>query len=114
MLVLLEEIFQYLIAHPVVLGCIGVFILLALVGAWYVLSHHLGSLLTTLLCAAGFASGVLVLYRGYTEQMRDLMAVGAFLMVIVPIIYQQGIKVARIAVGGAGAVAKGHAKRAGM
>lgn len=109
---LLQEIAQYLIAHPVLLGCIGVFMLLAFVGGWYVLSHHLGNLLTTMLCAAGFASGVLVLYRGYTEGMRDLMAVGAFLMVIFPIIYQQGLKVAQIAFGDA--AAKGHAKRAGI
>ena len=109
---LLQEIFQYLIAHPVVLGCIGVFVLLAVVGAWYVLSHHLGNLLTTMLCAAGFASGVLVLYRGYTEGMRDLMAVGAFLMVIFPIIYQQGLNLAKIAF--RDATGKGHAKRAGM
>ncbi|MEQ1578945.1 MAG: hypothetical protein ABL894_15035 [Hyphomicrobium sp.] len=109
---LLQEISQYLIAHPIVLGSIGVFVLLAAVGAWYVLSHHLGNLVTTLLCAAGFASGVLVLYRGYTASMRDLMAVGAFLMLIFPIIYQQGIKVAQIAFGDA--TSKGHAKRAGI
>ncbi len=109
---LLQEIAEYLIAHPVILGCIGVFLLLAFIGAWYVLSHHLGNLLTTLLCAAGFASGVLVLYRGYMEGMRDLMAVGAFLMVIFPVIYQQGLKVARVAFGDA--TAKGHAKRAGV
>jgi len=111
---MLQDIAEYLIAHPVILGCIGVFFLLAFVGAWYVISHHLGNLLTTLLCAAGFASGVLVLYRGYTEGMRDLMAVGAFLMVIFPIIYQQGLKVAKIAFGDASATAKGHAKRAGV
>jgi hypothetical protein len=109
---LLQEIAAYLLAHPVILGCIGVFMLLAVVGAWYVLSHHLGNLLTTLLCAAGFASGVLVLYRGYSASMRDLMAVGAFLMLIFPIIYQQGLKVARVAFGDA--TAKGHAKRAGV
>ncbi len=111
---LLQELAAYLIAHPVVLGCIGVFMVLAFVGAWYVLSHHLGNLLTTMLCAAGFASGVLVLYRGYTEGMRDLMAVGAFLMVIFPIIYQQGLKIARVAFGDSSATAKGHARRAGV
>ena len=111
---MLQDIIQYLAGHPVVLGSIGVFLVLAGVGAWYVLSHHLGALLTTTLCAAGFASGVLVLYRGYQAEMRDLMAVGAFLMIIFPIIYQQAIRVAKIAYGGAGsAMARGHAKRAG-
>lgn len=109
---LLQEIAEYLVAHPVVLACIGVFLLLAVIGAWYVLSHHLGNLLTTLLCAAGFASGVLVVYRGYTEGMRDLMAVGAFLMVIFPIIYQQGLNLAKNAF--KDPAAKGHAKRAGV
>lgn len=110
---MLQEIVTYLSGHPVVLGSIGMFLLLAAIGAWYVLSHHLGALLVTLLCAAGFASGVLVLYRGYQEGMRDLMSVGAFLIVIFPLIYQQAIKVAKIAYGGGDAMARGHAKRAG-
>jgi hypothetical protein len=79
-----------------------------------VVSHHLHVLLVTMLCLAGFASGVLVLYRGYQTGMRDLMVAGAFLMIIFPVIYQQLIKVAKIAYGDPGmAMAKGHAKRAG-
>jgi hypothetical protein len=107
----MQEVIAYLIAHPVLLGCIGLFAFLAVIGAWYVLSHHLGDLLTTVLCSAGFASGILVLYRGYTEGMRDLIAVGAFLLVVFPIIYQQGLKIARAFNGDA--VGRGHAKRAG-
>ena len=109
-----QDLLVYLGDHPLVLGGIGVFLLLAAIGAWYVVSHHLHVLLVSTLCAAGFASGALVLYRGYGLGMRDLMAAGAFLVLIFPIIYQQLIKVAKIAYGDPGiAMAKGHAKRAG-
>ncbi len=111
---MLQAVIAYLAGHPVLLGAIGVFVLLAVVGAWYVLYHHLGALLITLLCAAGFASGVLVLYRGFQAEMRDLMAVGAFLVVIFPVIYLQAIKVAKVAIGmSPPPEAKGHARRAG-
>ncbi len=110
---MLQELATYLGQHPVILSSIGVFVLLAVVGAWYVLSHHLHALLITLLCAAGFAAGALVLYRGSQANMRDLMAVGGFIMVIFPIIYQQAIRVAKVAYGGASATDKGHAHRAG-
>lgn len=109
-----QAVVQYLSQHPVLLGAIGLFAFLALIGAWYVLSHHLGTLLTTLLCAAGFAAGVLVLYRGYELEKRDLMAVGAFLIIIFPLLYQQAIKVAKAVLSRAPPEAKGHAKRAGV
>ena len=111
---MVQAIVAYLSAHPIVLSSIGVFILLAIVGAWYVLSHHLHALLITLLCAAGFASGILVFYRGFQTEMRDLMGAGAFLIAIFPLIYQQAIRVAKVAYGSAPpAIARGHAKRAG-
>ena len=111
---LYQDLIVYLGDHPAVLGGIGLFLLLAAIGAWYVISHHLHVLLVTMLCLAGFASGALVLYRGYQTELRDLMAVGAFLLVIFPVIYQQAIKVAKIAFADPGlAMAKGHAKRAG-
>jgi hypothetical protein len=113
MLQIVQDVVAYLSGHPVVLGAIGVFVVLAAIGAWYVLSHHLHVLLVTLLCAAGFASGVLVLYRGFQAEMRDLMAVGAFLIVIFPLIYQQAIRVAKVAYGEAPPIAQGHARRAG-
>ncbi|MDX2307357.1 MAG: hypothetical protein NW216_03880 [Hyphomicrobium sp.] len=110
-----QAVVTYLADHPGQLTALALFVLLAFIGAWYVLSHHLGSLLITLLCAAGFASGALVIYRGWQENLNDLMGVGAFLIVIFPLIYQQAIKVARIAFGsGAPPEAKGHAKRAGV
>jgi hypothetical protein len=106
---------QYVADHPIVLGVLLLFLFLAIVGAWYVLSHHLHVLLVTLLCAGGFAAGALVLYRGITLEMNDLIAVGGFLVVIFPLIYREAVRVAAIAYGGGGdAVAKGHAKRAGM
>ncbi len=112
---MVEELSQYMLEHPVVLAAAGVFVMLALVGAWYVVSHHLHVVLVTLLCAAGFVSGILVLYRGYSGDMRDLMIIGAFLILIFPVIYQQAIRVAKIAFGGAPSpIAKGHARRAGV
>lgn len=111
---MLQDVLQYLADHPVILAAIGVFIVLAIIGAWYVLSHHLGVLLVTMLCAAGFASGGLVLYRGYMADMRDLMGVGAFLLVTFALIYREAVRVARIAYGhNPAAMSKGHAKRAG-
>lgn len=110
---LLTDLIAYLADHPAVLAAIGVFVLLAIIGAWYVVSHHLHMLLVSTLCAAGFASGAIVLWRGYELSMRDLMAIGAILMVIFPIIYQQLVKVAKLAYGsGPEAMSKGHARRA--
>ncbi len=94
-----QELSQYLVEHPVVLGGLGVFVLLAIVGGWYVVSHHLHSVLITMLCAAGFVSGILVFYRGYSGEMRDLMIIGAFLTVIFPLVYHQAIRVAKVAFG---------------
>lgn len=110
-----QDLLVYLGDHPAVLGGLGVFAVLAIVGAWYVVTHHLGVLLVSMLCLAGFAAGALVFYRGYGLAMRDLMVVGAFLMVIFPLIGQQLLKVARLAYGDVGAastMSKGHARRA--
>ena len=110
----LQAVIAYLGDHPGQLTALVLFFFLAIIGAWYVLSHHLGSLLITLLCAAGFASGALVLYRGWQEGLRDLMGVGVFLLLIFPIIYQQALKVAKIAfASSAPPESKGYAKRAG-
>jgi hypothetical protein len=91
---LLAELMAWLKDHPVVLGLIGLAVLLAVVGAWYVVTHHLHALLITLLCAAGFASGAIVLYRGIQSDMRDLVTVGLFLLLIFPVIYLQAIRIA--------------------
>lgn len=108
---LFHDLMNYLGEHPTVLMAIGVFLVLAVVGAWYVLSHHLEVLLVTMLSAAGFVSGAIVLYRGYQLGLRDLMAIGAFLMVIFPIIYRQAVEVAKSTSGdGAAALSKGMSK----
>lgn len=109
-----QEVSQYLAEHPFILASIAGFIALAIIGAWYVIAHHIHAVLVTLLCAAGFVSGIIVLYRGYQAEMRDLMIVGAFLIVIFPLVYHQAIKLAKIAFSGEPAIARGHAKRANV
>ncbi len=107
------ELSQYLVEHPFILGAIAAFCLLAAIGAWYVVAHHIHAVLITMLCAAGFVSGIIVLYRGYQLEKRDLMVVGAFLIVIFPLVYHQAIRIAKIAFMGPETMSKGHAKRAG-
>jgi hypothetical protein len=109
-----QELTQYLVDHPIILTSLGIFVLLAVIGGWYVVSHHLHAVLVTLLCAAGFVSGILVLYRGFQNDLEDLQIIGAFLIVIFPLVYHQAIHLAKIAFGGEpSATAKGHARRAG-
>ena len=81
---MLDELIQYLGAHPGVMTAIAVTALLAVVGLWYVVSHHLQAIMITLLTA--------VLYRGFSAEMKDLMGIGLFLVVIFPIIFWQAIK----------------------
>lgn len=116
-----QDIIQYLGGHPLVLSALLLFLFLALVGGWYVLTHYYKLILITLLCSAGFASGGLVLYRGAQAGMRDLMGVGLFLLVIFPVIFVQALKMSKVAYGtkraggkGPSATDRGHAKRAGV
>jgi hypothetical protein len=89
---MLDDVALYLGAHPAQLSAIGLAVVLAGVGLWYVLAHHLQAILITLLSAAGFGSGMLVFYRGFRSEMNDLMGIGFFLVVIFPIIFWQAIK----------------------
>jgi fucose permease len=89
---MLDDVALYLGAHPAQLTAIGLAIVLAGVGLWYVLAHHLQAIIITVLSAAGVGSGMLVLYRGYYAEMRDLVWIGLFLIVIFPIIFWQAIK----------------------
>jgi len=89
---MLDQLIQYLSAHPGVMTAIVVTALLAVVGLWYVVSHHLQAIMITLLTAAGIGSGLLVLYRGFRTEMKDLMGIGLFLTIIFPIIFWQAIK----------------------
>ena len=89
---MLDEAMRYLGAHPAVLSAMGLTTVLAGVGLWYVLYHHLQAILITLLTAAGIGSGLLVMYRGFRAEMNDLMGIGLFLIVIFPVIFWQAIK----------------------
>ncbi len=89
---MLDQLIQYLGSHPGVLTAIGLTALLAAVGLWYVVAHHLQAIMITLLTAAGIGSGLLVLYRGFRADMKDLMGIGLFLIVIFPVIFWQAIK----------------------
>ena len=71
---------------------IAITAVLAVVGLWYVVSHHLQAIMITLLTAAGIGSGLLVLYRGFRTDMKDLMGIGLFLVIVFPIIFWQAIR----------------------
>ena len=89
---MLDELIQYLSVHPGVMTAIGITAVLAVVGLWYVVSHHLQAIMITLLTAGGIGSGLLVLYRGFRADMKDLMGIGLFLVVVFPIIFWQAIQ----------------------
>lgn len=89
---MLDELIQYLAVHPGVMTALGLTAVLAVVGLWYVVAHHLEAILITLLTAAGMGSGMLVLYRGFNSDMKDLMGIGLFLIIIFPIIFWQALK----------------------
>ncbi len=89
---MLDQFILYLGAHPAVLTAMGVTAALAGVGLWYVVHHHLQAILITLLTAAGIGSGMLVLYRGFRTDMKDLMGIGLFLILIFPVIFWQAIQ----------------------
>jgi hypothetical protein len=89
---MLDQTILYLGVHPAVLSAMSLTAVLAGVGLWYVVHHHLQAILITLLTAAGIGSGMLVLYRGFRTDMKDLMGIGLFLVAIFPVIFWQAIK----------------------
>jgi hypothetical protein len=89
---MLDDTIRYLGVHPGILTSIGLTAVLAVVGLWYVLAHHLQAILITLLSAAGIGSGMLVIYRGFRADMNDMVGIGLFLIVIFPVIFWQAIK----------------------
>jgi len=89
---MLDDVALYLGAHPAQMTAVGLAVVLAGIGLWYVLAHHLQAIIITVLSAAGVGSGLLVLYRGFHAEMRDLIGIGLFLIVIFPIIFWQAIK----------------------
>lgn len=119
---MVQDVIQYLSTHPGILAALLLFLFLALVGGWYVLYNYYKVILVTLLCAGGFASGGLVLYRGAQGNARDLIGIGLFLLVVFPIIFYQALQTSKVAYGtkataadkGPSPTDKGHAKRAGV
>lgn len=89
---MLQDIVQYFTAHPRLLGLLGVVAVLAVIGLWYVVAHHLKEIVVAVLCFGGLASGVIVLYRGATVPMHDLIIIGLFLIALFPIIFLQAIR----------------------
>ena len=54
-----------------------------------------------------------MLYRGYEASLVDLQIIGAFLIVIFPLVYHQAIRVAKVAFGSEEPpIGRGHARRA--
>ncbi|MEQ1713958.1 MAG: hypothetical protein ABL908_21535 [Hyphomicrobium sp.] len=119
---MIHDVIQYLSTHPGILATLLLFLFLALVGGWYVLYNYYKLILVTLLCAGGFASGVLVLYRGAQGNARDLIVIGLFLLVVFPIVFYQALQTSKVAYGtkaptadkGPSPTDKGHARRAGV
>ena len=87
-----QDIVHYFSSHPGLLGLLGLVAVLAIIGLWYVIAHHLTEIVVTLLCSGGLASGVVVLYRGATVPMKDLILIGLFLIVLFPIIFLLAIR----------------------
>ena len=89
---MVDQTVAYFSVHPAQLSAVGLTAVLAAVGLWYVLAHHLQAILITILSALGTGSGILVFYRGFNAEMRDLMWIGLFLVAVFPIIFWQAIK----------------------
>ncbi len=88
-----QSIFDYLAAHPKFFMALGAFIvLLAAFGLWYVITHYLQIILITFLCAGGVGSAIVVIYQGVTHELRDLVGIGVFLILVFPVIFWQAIR----------------------
>lgn len=88
----MQGVFSYFAAHPGQFAALLTALALAGIGLWYVISHHLQVILITLLCSAGVASGVVVLYRGAAGGTRDLLVSGLFLIAVFPVIFWQALR----------------------
>ena len=82
----------FLQAHPLLSVLLGTAAVLAIVGLWYVIAHHLRAIVITLICSAGAAAGAVVFWRGVGGDLVDLIAIGVFLMVIFPVFWGQAIR----------------------
>jgi hypothetical protein len=83
---------QYMQAHPLISALLGAMAALALIGLWYVVSHHARTVIMSLICIAGTASGMVVVWRGVGSDHMDLIGIGVFLLVIFPIFLLQTLR----------------------
>lgn len=90
-----QYIADFLQSNPVTLPVVVAAMLLALVGLWYIVYHHLQVILITLLCTAGLLSGGVVMFRGAQHGMKDLMIIGLFLMIVFPVIFYQALQLSQ-------------------
>lgn len=89
---MVESIIEYLSLHPIAASMVVVAaMLLAFIGLWYIVHHHLQVIVITLLCTAGVLSGGFVLYRGATNDLKDLILIGLFLLVVFPVIFYREV-----------------------
>lgn len=89
---MISSTLAYLAAHPVLTTVLALTIVLAVIGLWYVVYNHFKLILVTALSGAGLLSGIVVLYRGAENEMRDLIGIGLFLTVAFPVIFWQSVK----------------------
>lgn len=83
---------QYIQAHPVLSAILGAVAALALIGLWYVVSHHFRTIVTGAICIAGAAAGLVVIWRGIGNDQMDLIGIGVFLIVIFPVFLMQTLR----------------------
>ncbi len=86
------NVVSFVQAHPILSSLLGLISMLAIVGLWYVLAHHLKQIVNTLICLAGVVSGVIVFWRGTLSDHVDLLTIGTFLILIFPVIFYQAIR----------------------
>lgn len=108
-----QELQQFVRDNPAALVGVTVFFVLALIGGWYVIAHHLREVVIAMFCLAGFGSGLVVLYYGLTIPLLNLEIAGAFLVVIFPLIYMEALRISNRVRGSSGAaISKGQASSA--
>ena len=84
------DIGQIFSDHPRLVGLAALTVVLAGIGTWYVVRHHLKLILLTVLCGFGFFSGCLVIYRSNGDHV--LVGVGLFLLVSFPLIWLRALQ----------------------
>lgn len=81
---------RYVSDHPRLSAFVVLICVLAAVGTWYVVRHHLRLILVTLLCAGGLVAGTLVIYRGWSDTV--LIGAGIYLLAVFPMIWLRAVQ----------------------